>query len=285
MKVQAVAALKAHHPLALLLKLAELPRSTFYDHWARLHLPDRHATLKMQIQQVFHDARGAYGHRRVRAMLLRQGVLASKKTVLSLMRMLGLRCQVRRRKRYNSFRGELGKAAGNILAREFKTETRHAKWATDVTEFRIGDSKAYLSLIMDLHDNRVVSGCAGPSPSVKMVTDGLHTAINSLSPGERPIVHSDQGFQYRHPVWQETLREAGLTQSMSRRGNCLDNAVIEGFFSHLKEEWFRIQQPQTLPEFYEGLDEYLVWWNTTRIQARLGYLSPDEYRTQQFTTG
>lgn len=285
MKVQAVAALKAHHSLAVLLELAKLPRSTFYDHWARLHRPDRHAELTKQIQQAFVEARGAYGHRRIRAMLLRRGVLVSKKTVLKLMRRLGLRCQVRRRKRYNSFRGELGKAAGNILAREFKTETRHTKWATDVTEFRVGESKAYLSLIMDLHDNRVISGRAGPSPSVKMVTDGLRAAIDCLSPEERPIVHSDQGLQYRHSLWQKTLHDAGLTQSMSRRGNCLDNAVIEGFFGHLKEEWFRIQAPQTLPEFYAGLDEYLVWWNTTRIQERLGNLSPDEYRKLQSATG
>ncbi|WGD37753.1 IS3 family transposase [Lysinibacter sp. HNR] len=91
--------------------------------------------------------------------------------------------------------------------------------------------------------------------------------------------------QYGHPLWQETLREAGLTQSMSRKGNCLDYAVIEGFFSHMKEEWFRIQQPQTLPEFYAGFNEYLGWWNTTQIQARLGHLSPDQYRNQLSTTG
>lgn len=218
-------------------------------------------------------------------MLLRQGVQTSKKTVLSLMRTLGLRSQVRRRKRYNSFRGELGKAAINVIARDFTAETRHAKWVTDVTEFRMGDSKVYLSLIMDLHDNRVISGRAGPSPSVKMALEGLRAAIDRLEPGENPIVHSDQGFQYRHPLWLETLCEAGLTQSMSRKGNCLDNAAMEGFFSHLKEEWFRIQQPKTLPEFYAGLDEYLRWWNTTRIQARLGYLSPDEYRDQTVTTG
>lgn len=117
-----------------------------------------------------------------------------------------------------------------------------------------------------------------------MVTDGLRTAIGILQPGETPLVHSDQGFQYRHALWQDVLRKTGLTQSMSRKGTCLDNAVMEGFFRHLKEEWFGIQRPATIDEFHAGLTDYLQWWNTTRIQQRLGYLSPDEYLTQTATT-
>ena len=204
----------------------------------------------------------------------------SKKTVLKEMHSLGLECLVRRRKRYNSYRGETGPTANNVLERKFNTSAPHTKWTTDVTEFRIGESTTYLSLIFDLYDNRVISAKAGPSPSVKMVTDSLQSALECLAPGEKPIVHSDQGFQYRHPAWQGSLAGAGLTQSMSRKGNCLDNAAMEGFFSHLKEEWFRIQKPATLPEFHAGLTEYLAWWNAVRIQERLGYLSPDEYRTQ-----
>src|SRR5690606_26199852 len=119
--------------------------------------PDRHAKLKEAIRQAYTDASGAYGHRRVLAILLRQGWRVSKKTVLKLMRALGLQCPVRRRKRYNSFRGELGEAADNVLNRQFATEARHTKWATDVTEFRVGNAKVYLSPILDLFDNRVVS--------------------------------------------------------------------------------------------------------------------------------
>lgn len=204
----------------------------------------------------------------------------SKKTVLKLMRELELHCPVRRRKRYNSFRGEVGEAADNVLDREFATDIRHTTWVTDVTEFNVGASKVYLSPVLDLYDNRIISATAGPSPSVKMVADGLRLAIDTLDPGEKPLVHSDQGFQYRHTLWRDRLRDAGLTQSMSRKGMCLDNAVMEGFFSHLKEEWFRVQKPESLDEFHAGLNDYLRWWNTTRIQQRLGYLSPDEYRTQ-----
>ena len=261
-----------------MLSIAELPRSTFYDHRKRLQGPDQHHDLKEAIRQVFEDAKGAYGHRRILAVLRRQQRRVSKKTVLKMMRALGLRCRVRRRRRYNSFRGEVGQAAENVLNRQFATKRKNTKWATDVTEFTIGSSKVYLSPILDLYDNRVISTTVGPSPSVKMVTDGLRTAINDLEPSEKPLVHSDQGFQYRHTLWQDTLRDAGLTQSMSRKGTCLDNAAMESFFSHLKEEWFRIREPQTLAEFHAGLSEYLTWWNSARIQKRLGYLSPNEYR-------
>ena len=263
-----------------MLQLAGLPRSTFYDHRRRLRRPDAKTDIKQAIRDAFEAANSAYGHRRIRAVLTRQGWAVSKKTVLKLMRELGLHCPVRRRKRYNSFRGEVGEAADNLLNRQFATEARHTKWVTDVTEFNIGACKVYLSPVLDLYDNRVISATAGPSPSVKMVTDGLRLAIDTLGSGEKPLVHSDQGFQYRHTLWRDALRKAELTQSMSRKGTCLDNAVMEGFFSRLKEEWFRIQNPATLDEFHTGLNNYLQWWNTTRIQERLGYLSPDEHRAQ-----
>jgi len=278
--VRAVDDLKAHYPIPLLLQIADLPRSTFYDHRRRLSRDDTRAGIKEAIRDAFTAAKSAYGHRRILAVLLRQGWAVSKKTVLKLMRELGLQCPVRRRKRYNSFRGEVGEAADNVLNRQFTADARHAKWVTDVTEFNVGTTKVYLSPVLDLHDNRVVSATAGPSPSVKMVTDSLRMAILTLGPGETPLVHSDQGFQYRHTLWRDTLRGAGLAQSMSRKGTCLDNATMEGFFSHLKEEWFRIQKPETVEEFHTGLTDYLGWWNTTRIQQRLGYLSPDEHRAQ-----
>ena len=117
-----------------------------------------------------------------------------------------------------------------MLNRQFATTLRHTKWATDVTEFTVGSSKVYLSHILDLHDNRVVSAMAGPSPSVKMVTDGLRVAIDALRPGEKPFLHSDQGFQYRHTLWLDTLRNAGLTQSMSRKGTYLDCQSVSAWF-------------------------------------------------------
>ena len=260
--------------------MASLSRSTFYDHRHRLNRVDKRADLKAAIGEVFTAANSRYGHRRIRAVLVRQGWQVSKKTVLKCMRETDLKCPVRRRRRYNSFRGEVGQAAANVLDRQFAAESQHTKWVTDVTEFSLGSTKVYVSPILDLHDHRIISAMAGPSPSVKMVTDGLRLGIQTLHPNEKPLVHSDQGFQYRHALWRNTLSDAGLTQSMSRKGTCLDNAVMEGFFSHLKEEWFRIQKPETVEQFHSSLADYLQWWNTTRIQKRLGYLSPDEHRAR-----
>ena len=267
-----------------MLRLAGLPRSTFYDHRLRLNRSDTRAGIKEAIRGAFQEAKSAYGHRRIRAVLLRQGWTVSTKTVPKLMRELGLQCPVRRRTRYNSFRGEVGEASDTVLNRQFATESKHTKWVTDVTKFNIGTSKVYLSPVLDLHDNRVISATAGPSPSVKMVTDSLRMAIDTLTPGEKPLVHSDQGFQDRHTLWRDTLAMAGIAQSMSGKGTCLDNAVMEGIFSHLKKEWFRIQKPETADEFHAGLNDHLRWWNTTRIQQRLGYLSPDEHRAQTTAT-
>jgi putative transposase len=174
-----------------LLQIAGLPRSTFYDHRRRLSRRDTQTDIKEAIRGAFEAANSAYGHRRILSVLLRQGWTVSQKTVLKLMRELGLQCPVRRRKRYNSFRGEVGEAADNVLNRQFETGFRHTKWATDVTEFNIGSSKVYVSPILDLYDNRIISATAGPSPSVKVVTDGLRIAIEALNAGEKPLVHSD----------------------------------------------------------------------------------------------
>ena len=255
--MRAVDDLKAHYPLPLLLQIAELPRSTFYDHRHRLSRSDTRAGIKEAIRGAFEAAKSAYGHRRVLAVLLRQGWQIAKKTVLKLMRELGLECPVPRRKRHNSLRGEVGEAADNLLNRQLATKSRHTKWVTDVTEFNIGTSKVYLSPVLDLYDNRVISATAGPSSSVKMFADSLHIAIDTLTRAEKPLIHSDQGFQYRLSLWRDTLGHAGLAQSISRKGTYLDNAVMEGFFSHLKEEWFRIQKPETVDEFHAGLNDYL----------------------------
>jgi len=264
--------------------VAGLSRSTLYEHRRRLNRVDKRADLKQAIDEALTAAGSAYGHRRIRAVLVRQGWRVSKKTVLKCMREMDLKCPVRRRRPYNSFRGEAGQAAANVLDRQFTAESHHTKWVTDVTEFSIGSTKVYVSPVLDRHDSRVISVMEGPSPSAKMVTDGLRLAIDTLHPHEKPLVYSDQGFEYRHILWRDTLSDAGLSQSMSRKGTCLDNAVMEGFFSHLKEEWFRFKKPKTVEQFHSRLANYLQLWNTTRIQERLGYLSPDEHRARTTAT-
>ncbi|WP_059362934.1 IS3 family transposase, partial [Lentzea aerocolonigenes] len=193
---------------------------------------------------------------------------------------LGLVCIVRRPRRYRSWLGQPGTVAENVLNREFGAEAPDTKWVTDVTEFRIGDRKVYLSPVIDLFDRSVIAYSCGPSPTLELTNSSLREAIATLPAGAAPLVHSDQGFQYQHASWRALLADACLTQSMSRRANCLDNSIAENFFGHLKEELFHHTRFDTVEEFTVALHEYIDWYNTTRISTTLKGLSPVEYRAQ-----
>lgn len=280
MKVQAVAALKATYPLVVLLDIAELARSTFFYHRAKRDRLDPLADLKTAIGKVFKDAHGRYGHRRVHAVLVAQGFRVAKKTVLALMRELVLICRVRRRRRYNAFKGEVGQIAANVLDREFTAAAPNQKWVTDVTEFRVADRKVYLSPVLDLFDRSVVAHSWSLSPNLELTNSSLKAAIATLAPGQRPLVHSDQGFQYQHKSWRALLGDAEATQSMSRKGNCYDNAMVENFFGHLKSEMFHHNRFDTVEAFATALGDYVHWYNNHRISTTLKGLSPVQYRAQ-----
>jgi putative transposase len=187
-KVQAVVALKAEHSLGVLLDVAGLARSTFFYHQGRLYRPDPQAGLKTAIQDAVKDAKGRYGHRRIHRELMKSGWRVAKKTVLKLMRQLGLLSHVRRRRRYNSFKGEAGQAAPNLLDRDFDAEEPNEKWVTDVTEFRVGESKVYLSPVMDLFDRSIVAYTWGTSPALQLTNTSLQEALSTLRPGKHPLV-------------------------------------------------------------------------------------------------
>jgi putative transposase len=279
-KVQALIALKADFSLPVLLQVSGLARSTYFYHQARLKAPDPQVTLKTAITDIFRANHGRYGHRRIHTELLKHGWTIAKKTVLKLMRSLGLVCKVRRRKRYNSYQGEQGTAAPNLLNREFEATAPNQKWVTDVTEFSVGDRKLYFSPVMDLFDRQIISHTIGRSPNLDLTNTSLREALTCLQPGQQPLVHSDQGFQYRHASWRTLLESAGAVQSMSRRGNCYDNAVMENFFGHLKEELFHHVRYISTDALETALHEYIRWYNTDRISTKLKGLSPVQYRAQ-----
>jgi putative transposase len=279
-KVQALIALKADFPLPVLLQVAGLARSTFFYHQARLQAPDPQEALKVAVTEIFRKNQGRYGHRRIHTELAKQGWTVAKKTVLKLMRSLKLVCEVRRKKRYNSYQGRQGTVAPNVLNREFDAKTPNEKWVTDVTEFSVGDRKLYLSPVMDLFDRQIISYAVGPSPNLNLTNTSLRKALATLERGQEPLVHSDQGFQYQHVSWRNLLQGAGVTQSMSRKGNCYDNAVMENFFGHLKEELFHRVRFISTDALETALDEYIRWYNTERISTKLEGLSPVQYRAQ-----
>ena len=201
------------------------------------------------------------------------------KTVQRLMKELGLVCRVRMKK-YHSYKGEVGKVAPNLLKRDFSTTAPNQKWVTDVTEFALFGEKIYLSPILDLHSSDLVSYVISERPVLSMVTNMLDAAARQLPLGAAPILHSDQGWQYQHKQYQRKLAEYGIIQSMSRKGNCLDNAVMENFFGLLKSELLYLQEFDSIEHFKNELIEYLDYYNNRRIKAKLKGLPPAIHRQQ-----
>ena len=186
----------------------------------------------------------------------------------------------RRKSKYKSYKGEVGKVAANILSRDFAADKPFEKLATDVTEFVVCDDKIYLSPIIDLHNKEVISYSISTSPNFWQTREMLQGLFDKLPQGARPILHSDQGWQYQHKHYQKMLEDKGVRQSMSRKGNCLDNAVMENFFGLLKTELPYLQDFDSLEHFKAELIDYLYYYNNRRIKLKLKGLTPAQHRYQ-----
>ena len=240
---------------------------------------DKYEAVKAEITVIYHENKGRYGYRRITAELHKRNFRLNHKTVQRLMKELGLVCRVRMKK-YRSYKGEVGKIAPNLLNRDFHAEKPNQKWVTDVTEFSLFGEKLYLSPILDLHSSDLVSYTISDRPVLRMVTTMLNEAFAKIPDGTGLILHSDQGWQYQHRQYRRMLREKGIRQSMSRKGNCLDNAVIENFFGLLKSELLYLQEFQSMEHFKQELLDYLDYYNNRRIKAKRKGLPPAIHRQQ-----
>jgi putative transposase len=205
---------------------------------AALLAADKYETLRLEIQQVFEESKHRYGYRRIHAVLRNEGIVVSEKIVRRLMRESQLYVFQSRKRRYNSYKGEITPAVPNILDRDFHSDQPNEKWITDITEFSIPAGKVYLSPMIDCFDGLPVSWTIGTSPNAEMVNTMLDEAVSTLGRSDHPIVHSDRGCHYRWPGWIERMTAAGLTRSMSKKGCSPDNSACEGFFGRLKNEMF-----------------------------------------------
>lgn len=278
-KAQVVNELRSQYDLAVALDIAQLSRSTYYYHLKATRAADKYAALKTRIRQVYAHHKGRYGYRRITDVLRRTGELVNHKTVRRLMQCLGLKSKVRPKK-YRSYRGEMGCIAPNLLQRTFDADRPHQKWVTDVTEFKVKGEKLYLSPVMDLFNGEIVAYQIEQRPVLGLVTRMLEKALAKLAPSQKPLLHSDQGWQYQHVRYRQRLAEQQLTQSMSRKGNCLDNAAMESFFATLKTEFFYLNTFNSIAQLREGIHRYIHYYNHERIKSKLKGLSPVEYRTQ-----
>ena len=271
--------LRREHNLAILLEVAQLPRSTFYYHCKQQNKEDKYAHAKAEIAAIYHENKGRYGYRRITTELHNRKIHLNHKTVQRLMKELGLVCRVRMKK-YRSYKGEKGTTADNLLARNFHAEKPNQKWVTDVTEFRLFGEKLYLSPILDLCSGDIVTYTMSDSPNLLMVTTMLQQAFSKIPDNTNLLLHSDQGWHYRHKQYVQMLRNKGIRQSMSRKGNCYDNAVMENFFGHLKSELLYLQEFESMEHFKAELIEYIDYYNNRRIKARLKGLPPALHRQQ-----
>lgn len=257
-----------------------MPRSTFFYHQKRLNKPDKHAALKAAIRESFERNKHRYGYRRVLLDLRNQGWVVNHKLVYKLMYEMGLRAKIRQRRPYVSYTGTISHIADNTLDRRFTPDKPNTVFVSDVTEFRVAGRKVYLSPVMDLFDRSIVAHTVATSPSTALTTDSLSKAIAACAPEPGWMMHTDQGFQYQHSSWRNLIGDNGGVQSMSRKANCYDNAVMENFFGHLKTEMYHGEVFDTVAEFNQAIDEYIGWYNTERVQQRLKGLTPMQYRNQ-----
>lgn len=271
--------LRHKHNISLLIEISGLPRSTYYYYVKQRTTEDKYSEIKKQITTIHHENKGRYGYRRITTELHNRGYVINHKTVQRLMKQLGIVCMVRMKK-YRSYKGEVGKIAPNLLERDFYASKPNTKWVTDVTEFSLFGRKLYLSPILDLCSGNLVCYTISNHPVLSMVTDMLDKAFETIPHHTNLILHSDQGWHYQHKQYQRMLKAKGIKQSMSRKGNCLDNAVIENFFGLLKSELLYLQEFDSFDQFRTELEDYLDYYNNRRIKLKLNGLTPAKHRSQ-----
>ena len=271
------------HKVRDLLEAAGLARSSYYYALTHPQQPTR-AQLRPKVAQIFSRTPNGCGHRQV-AMCLRaeDGERIADKTVLKMMREMGLRCGICRERayhRYNSYKGSVGQSFDNIIGRDFKADGLWQKLGTDVTEFKLSFGKACLAPVCDFASKEIVAYSISMCPNLAQKQEMLQILMDAKPEGAEPILHSDMGWQYQHETYIRTLADNGFIQSMSRTGNCIDNGATEQVFGHLKDEFFCGQDWQTFKSFKAELDAYVTHWNTTRRQVKLKGLTLAEYRDQ-----
>ena len=276
-RAKAIQGLRRTYRLDVLLKLNGMAKSTFYYNLAVSRKDDPDAVLKKRIRAIYHKHKGRYGYRRITLCLQSEGFLVNHKKVERIMKELGLKAVVRVVK-YRSYKGDIGKVAPNLLERDFKADRPMRKLATDVTQVKIGDRKGYISPVLDMFNGEILTCDVSDRPDLAQTERMLKSLFKIGGDGlEGAILHSDQGWQYQHRNFQDALGEHHITQSMSRKGNCLDNAMMESFFGSMKSELLYLENFTSMDQFKSALKEYIRYYNNDRIKLRLK-MSPVEYR-------
>ena len=260
--------------MCLMLDIKGMARSTFY--YGLKEVPDRHAEVRKHIRRIYESHKGRYGYRRVHMELEAEGVHINHKTVQKLMNEMGLK-GIRKKRQYKSYKGKVGHVAPNLLHRDFHAERPLQKCATDVTQISVGGKWCYFSPIIDMFNGEIITYTISDRPNLQMVTGMLRRAFHTHPHLEGMLLHSDQGWLYQHSDYRHLLLEHGIVQSMSRKGNCLDNSVMENFFGLMKNELLYNNRFESMEEFKCQLRKYIHYYNNQRIKLKLR-TNPVQYR-------
>ncbi|MEH6941555.1 IS3 family transposase [Bacillus sp. JJ722] len=276
-KAQVIYELRHAFPVKALVKLAGIPRSTYYYYVCQMDKVDRDTDLKKEIQTIYEEHEGRYGYRRIRDELGNRGKKVNHKKVQRIMRQLGLKSLVRLKK-YKSYKGTVGKIAPNLLDRQFTAKAPNQKWVTDITEFKLHGEKLYLSPVLDLFNGEIITYTIGSRPTYSLVAEMVEKALEKLPEKHQLLMHSDQGWHYQMDKYRKLLQARKIRQSMSRKGNCYDNSVMENFFGIMKSEFLYLKEFESVEHFKQELEKYIEYYNTKRIKEKFK-MSPVEYRT------
>ena len=271
-----------------------MSKTTYYYHKNKI-VEDKDEDIKKKIKDIFHDNKSRYGYRRITLVLRNEGIIINHKKVKRLMKIMGL-YGITPRVKYKSYKGDMNGTVSNLLLdketdeekhktyykRNFSTTSVNQKWTTDVSEFHISAGKLYLSPILDMYNDEIVSYDISISPNYTQIINMLDKAFSQYKDLEGLIFHSNQGWQYQMNHYHKILKDRGIIQSMSRKGNCLDNSPMENFFGRMKNEMFYGQEYRfkTLEQLKEEMEEYIRYYNEERIKVKLKGLTPAQAREQ-----
>ncbi|WP_407901264.1 IS3 family transposase [Halalkalibacterium halodurans] len=277
-RFQMIDKLRRKHPLMWLLKIGEVSKAGYYK-WRNSRSKqairrEEDILLKEHILAL-HKRHPYFGYKRMTRALSREGMVINHKRVRRLMRELGIKSVIRKKRPFYGRRGSI--VFPNVLNREFYSEKQYEKLVTDITYVRIGDKFVYLSAVLDLYNNEIVAWQLSERNDLDLVVDTLKQ-LTGKSFAKNALIHSDQGFQYTTKTYEKQLEGLGVQGSHSRRGNCYDNACIESFFSHLKVEKLYLIRPKTVEQAQWAIQEYINYYNNGRFQEKFKGLSPIEYR-------
>jgi len=266
------------YPIQTMCRFFGVSRSGYYSYVKRMDSPDRDEPLASLIDSCQQQTHHTYGYRRVHIWLARRGIHHNPKTVLRVMNKYGLLSEIRRRKKYRVMGQQLHKYE-NILNRDFAADRPNQKWVTDISYIHTAQGILYLSIIRDLFDNSIIAHRTGTEQTVNLVLNTIKVAQTKEKVTAELHLHSDQGFQYTSHGYFTLTKEYGITPSMSRRGNCYDNALAENFFSILKSECIYRQKLDSYDQARLLIDQYIHFYNFERVQLKTR-LTPFEKRSQ-----